>query len=142
MPGFIIGGAEANIEGVSSNTVETHRQHRWRIIKLGPIDFSLEFLVAQSFQLPNVNIEVQEIKAALLTYKFAKAVNWDNASVTFYDALPTLDRLETLWRNKVYSNEDGIKSHKDYKFDTIIELLDGAGKATIKFILKRASVRS
>lgn len=135
MPGFNIGGSG---EG-PPNTVETLRQHRWRILTLGPVGAreSSRLVIAQSLQLPNVNIEEQVIQGALIAYKFAKTVKWDDATVTFYDTFGLLRELET-WRDEVYTDAAGIQSHSDYKQDSEFELLRADGEVDVRIRLKNS----
>ena len=145
MPGFIIGGQPGG-EGARepANTVETLRAHRWKIVNLNDEISGDVFgpdIIAESLQLPNVDIEVQEVKGALITYKFAKSVRWDDVTVTFYDTAKLLPRLIEEWRDKVYTNEKGIRPHKGYKVDAAFELLDGAGNSQLKVTLKNSWIR-
>ena len=141
MPGFFINGVGGDLLD-PSNTVETHRQHRWAIEKLGPIDFVFDFLIAESVQLPEVEIEQHQIKGSVLTYKYAKGVRWSDATITFYDTDNLLDSLETSWRDLVYTNDLGVRTHgagnDGYKQDTVILQLDGSGKNIRKLKLKNS----
>ena len=144
MPGFQIGQGTG-----PSNTVETLRQHRWLIQTLGPIAIGPDAggtppLLAESLQLPNVIIEEQTIQAALIKYKFAKSVSWEDASVTFYDTDNLLSKLLD-WRNLVYTNVAGIKEHggaNGYKKDSIFKLLDGIGKEKVTLTLRHSWPKS
>lgn len=133
MPGFNITGDEPNARELPPHTLETNREHRWRIVQLGPIDFDNERFLAESVLFPNVDIQQQEINASLLTYKFAKNVRWDDVTITLYDTQSLYQSLELQWLNKVFTNIAGIRSHaapmqSGYKQDTILELLDGDGR--------------
>ena len=141
MPGFNLSGntglATLGRGNSPTNRQETLRQHRWLVKRLGPIQVENKVLIAQSFTLPNVDIDIQEIQGALIKYKFAKSVSWDNAQVVFYDTFGALEKLNS-WRDLVYTNFGGIGSHKNYKKETIIELLDGAGKRQLRFCLQNS----
>ena len=100
-----------------------------------------EALIAESLQLPNVTIEEQLIKGALITYKFASGVKWEDATITFYDTEKLLGQLES-WRDIVYTNAEGIKSHVDYKRDSSFELLDGKGQELVELKLKNSWPKS
>jgi hypothetical protein len=133
MPGFNIGGQGNG----PSNVVEIHRQHRWAIQTFGDIRPDNEILIAESLQLPNVNIEEQIIQGALLSYKFAKVVKWDDATVTFYDTRQLLSRLQE-WRDEVYTVESGLGTHTTYKKDSSFFLLDGEDGPTVELTLKNS----
>lgn len=135
MPGFKIGGAG---DGPSSG-IETLRQHRWLITKLGPIGTE-NLLVARDLVLPEYRIDRQEILGGLIYYKFAKSVKWEDISVTFYDTGKILDEL-CKWKQLVYDNSSGIKKHSPnggYKQDCIFELLDGTGSPLNTITAKNA----
>ena len=95
MPGFVIGGAGDG----PANTVETLRQHRWLIQRMGPIG-QANRLVARDITLPELRIERQEILGGMIWYKFAKAVKYDDAQVIFYDTGDFLGEIQE-WQNAV-----------------------------------------
>lgn len=124
MPGFSIGN---NGGGGPSNTVETLRENRWIIRQLGPVKPE-EVIYAKELTLPEIRIDRYEVLGGLLYYKFAKSVKWEDAIVTFYDTGKILNEL-TRWRDLVYTNEEGIKSHSPaggYKKTCEFLLLGGA----------------
>ena len=142
MPGFFINGSGGD-QLSPSNTIETHRKHRWLIEKLGPIDsFETAALIAESVQLPEVDIEQHDIKAALLTYKYAKGVKWGDATITFYDTTQILSTIEKEWRDLVYTNAAGVLKHtpgsNGYKQDTTLQQLDGKGAIVRRLTLKNS----
>jgi hypothetical protein len=133
MPGFNIDGAGDGPEG----TVDVLRQYRWEIQQLGPISDRIVRLLAREMVLPESKIDTQEVLGGLLYYKYAKSVKWENISVTFYDTTDTLKEL-IAWRDKIYTNQGGIKIHSRYKLDSIFLLQDGLG-ATLKTITAKGS---
>lgn len=134
MPGFMItGGADG--QG-PSNTTEFLWQHRWMIDNLGGIN-KLDAFVAKEVALPDLKMERAEILGGLMWYKFAKAVKWDDAVVTFYDDASISIEIEN-WRKLVYTEDKGILQHTTYKKDSTFSLLDGEGGMVKKIILKNS----
>ena len=135
MPGFKVGGKGDG----PPNTLELLRQHRWLIRDMGPISEDNR-LVAQSITLPDLRIERQEILGGMLWYKFAKAVKFEDAQVTFYDTGEFLDDIEE-WRKKIYTTGGGIQTHapsSGYKMDCQFDMLDGTGITRNRYTLKNA----
>ena len=142
MPGFHINtGAGGAYDGTGpSNTSEFLWQHRWIIENLGKrINKSNKggSVVAKEVALPDLKMERQEVLGGLVWYKFAKAVKFDDAVVTFYDDSNISDRIE-LWKRQVYTEEDGIRQHTTYKQDSAFSLLGGDGKVIKKITLKNS----
>jgi hypothetical protein len=133
MPGFNIDGGGNGPPG----TIDVLMQYRWEIQQLGPIADRTVRLLAREMVLPESKIDVQEILGGLIYYKFAKSVKWENISVTFYDTMDTLKEL-IAWRDKIYTNQGGIKVHSNYKQDSIFLLQDGLGN-TLKTITAKGS---
>lgn len=135
MSGFMIGGSGGDVP----NTIETLRVHRWLITKFGPVS-PRRLLIARDLNLPDLNIEQQEVLGGLIWYKFAKAVRWQDAQVAFYDDGGIGFAIDN-WKDKVYTNEDGIKTHtpgSGYKMDCEFQLLDGQDAVDNKLILHGA----
>ena len=127
MPGFNIGGGAGG--NTPPNTYEIIRNHRWRIVSLGEnIIPRAQTKFAKSLQLPAFTVEEEIITGAAIKYKFAKTVNWEDVTITFYDASPLLDQL-LKWQNLVYDSGNGIKMADNYKKSSTFELTDGQGSA-------------
>lgn len=138
MPGFKINGSGDG----PSNTLELAREHRWLINKLGNIDISKgQLLIAKEVNLPEYDIDIQEILGGLMWYKYAKAVKWKDVHIVFYDDGKIAQALEG-WRNLVYTNDGGMGKHDggngSYKQDSKFSMLDGAGKAIYDITLKQS----
>jgi len=133
MPGFKINGeGEAPI-----NTSEYLWQHRWLIENLGyHVDQDGAF-VAKEVALPDLRMERQEILGGLVWYKFAKAVKFDDATITFYDDSKVSNKIDE-WRKEIYTEDDGILQHTQYKQDSSILLLDGEGNTVKRIVLKNS----
>lgn len=125
MPGFNIGGGGDDFQEPAS-TVEIHRAHRWRIEKLGDVDFRTVLVYAKSVTLPGFTVEEEIVSSAALKYKFAKMVNWEDVSVEFYDVFGVFDPL-VEWQNEVFTPENGIGVANDYKKDCTFILTNGSG---------------
>jgi hypothetical protein len=127
MPGFNIGAGGGFRE--PSITVEPNRAHRWRIESLGDGQIARATKVyAKSLQLPGYSIEEEIINGAAVKYKFAKIVNWEDVTISFYDvADPNLinDLLE--WEREVYTSGRGIRDANDYKKKCSFVLTNGQG---------------
>lgn len=139
MPGFVIGGTG---NGPDAN-METLREYRWLVTRLGPMDREL-LKIARDITLPDYKVDVLEVLGTFLYYKFAKSVRWDDVSIVFYDDGKLLGDMNQ-WRDLVFTNEDGIQVHtpgQGYKQDAEIQLLDGAGEPVNTIILKNAWPRS
>jgi hypothetical protein len=126
MPGFKIAG----YGGDAVSTLETLRPHRWRIIQLGPITAKDYLLTAKELTLPQWKAEQLTVLGAVLTYKYAKNVKWDDISVTFYDTKGLAAEIEK-WRSLVNTDDKGILVHGSggYKKECEFEELDGNGDA-------------
>jgi hypothetical protein len=135
IPGFNIGGSGDG----PANTIETLRQHRWIIRKLGPIGRE-SLIVAKEVTLPELRLERQEILGGLIWYKYAKAVKYEDAQVIFYDTGKFLQEIQA-WQDKVYKLDTGIGSHvpgKGYKLDSQFDLLDGSGNTVNSYTFKNS----
>jgi hypothetical protein len=126
MPGFKIAG----YGGDAVSTLETLRPHRWRIIQLGPITSQDYLLTAKELTLPQWKAEQLTVLGAVLTYKYAKNVKWDDISVMFYDTKGLAAEIEK-WRSLVNTDDNGILVHGSggYKKECEFEELDGKGDA-------------
>lgn len=134
MPGFNINSFDSNSV---SNTKEFLWQHRWLIDSLGTDINKKDALVAKEVTLPDLRMERQEVLGGLVWYKFAKAVKWDDAVVTFYDDSAVNIKVDA-WRKKVYTEDGGILQHTAYKQDSVFSLLDGNGDTVKKITLKNS----
>jgi hypothetical protein len=136
---FNIGG-DGDYGGPSATT-EVLRNYRWAAIQIGPIQANLKML--KDLQLPDLELTIQEIQGAQLTYKYAKGVKWADAQIVFYDDGSILDEL-IEWKKKIYSSGTGIKSHQPnlgYKQDCKFILLDGCRNEVNSVRLKNAFPR-
>lgn len=140
MPGFNIGALDTT---QSTNITESLRAHRWLIEKLGPVSVS-RLIFAKTLVLPGFSVEEEIALGAATKYKFAKMVNWDDVSLSFYDvvefgtatpsettgASPFINSIFSqllFWQRKIYTPEGGIGSPNTYKESSIFTLTDGNG---------------
>lgn len=129
MPGFKIGG---NGDGIS-NFAEFHRQHRWKIESLGlpsgtgtPAQNKLA-LFAQTLQLPSIDFEEEKIKTGTsIVYSVVKKAKWKPVTVKFYDTYG-LFKVFDEWREKMWTEKEGIKAPSVYKGNPKFVLTDGKG---------------
>lgn len=133
MPGFNIGGGGSGND--PSNTVELNRAHRWRIVSLGEnlIDGNM-LLFAKTMQLPGFTVEEEVITSAAIKYKFAKTVNWEDVSISFYDTVGLFPML-VEWQNKVYTEDAGIQPANSYKLESRLAQTDNTGEDINQFTL-------
>jgi len=138
MPGFVINGTGNQYP--IPNKLETVRAHRYIIEVLGPITMREHLVVAKDFQIPKWTVNKHEV-VTTLTYKYAKGVNWGDATIVFYDTTspPVLDSLNK-WKDQVYTDTDGIGIHGSggYKQDSILNELDGTGEIIRTIKLKNS----
>lgn len=101
-------------------------------------DISQLFEVAQNVQptiylkdasLPSITIEKETAKGAVLEYKYASKVGFDDIRLTFYDTYKLLPILQE-WLNMVYSYEGGIRPASYYKKYSEIIVYDPNGVPT------------
>lgn len=129
MPGFNINGAT----GGERNTIATGRAHRWRIIKLGPIDGTKGLVsgawYAKSFTFPTLQSQVIEALGSSIKYKFAGSAEFTQASVTFYEAYSgsnsTMKSLVDQWISMVHGSGENMNSTgfaDEYKSTSEFEL--------------------
>lgn len=140
MPGFNIGGGSAEDP---SSTKETHRSHRWRIETLGELqDSSRNFLYAKTLQLPNFTVDEEIYIGASVKYKFAKSVNWEDVTISFYDVFGLYEQV-IGWQNLVYTPSEGVKSAESYKKETRLVMIGGNGQQTgPRYVLKNSWPKS
>jgi hypothetical protein len=140
MPGFNITNKESKRTlGEPGYNVDPFLQHRWFIRKLGPVGNN-PLIFAKDLSLPVFRADKQEVLGSNLFYKFAKNINWQDVTVTFYDMNDTLEELE-VWREKVQNITKGIGVHGGsfgYKDTCIFSLIDGEGKEEQKITLSNA----
>jgi len=140
MPGFNITNKESKRTlGEPGYNVDPFLQHRWFIRKLGPVGNN-PLIFAKDLSLPVFRADKQEVLGSNLYYKFAKNINWQDVTVTFYDMNDTMTELE-IWRKKVQNNTKGIGVHggKDgYKDTCKFSLMNGAGVETQRVTLFNA----
>lgn len=121
MPGFNIGGGDG-----PSNSPDLHRSHRWEIINLGGYVRSEHRMCAKSLSLPTFAAEEEIVMGAAIKYKFAKAINWEDVQLSFYDTVGLYASL-LKWQDAVYTADAGIKPASSYKADAAFTLVDGDG---------------
>lgn len=135
MPGFNIGSGNS---GDPSPNTEVHRAHRWRIETLGALQNTGNFLYAKTLQLPNFSVDEETYIGASVKYKFAKVINWEDVTVTFYDVIGLYEQLFG-WQNQVFTPNEGIKPADDYKEESRFVQTDGMGEqAGPRYILKNS----
>jgi hypothetical protein len=81
-------------------------------------------------------MQKQEITTTI-TYKYSKGVNWNDATIVFYDTKSVLEQLH-IWRDLVHTVNEGVLSHSDYKKDSVIDELDGKGNVLRSIKLKNS----
>lgn len=134
MPGFNIAGGGGGGDD-PSNTVETNRAHRWRIISLGEGTISSDaFIFAKTLTLPGFTVEEEVVPGAAIRYKFAKMVNWEDVTVAFYDTGDLFTQL-TSWQSLVYTPDGGIQPAASYKFQSTFSQTDNTGEPINQFVL-------
>lgn len=141
MPGFNIGSKE---QTDPSTTRETHRVHRWRIESLGELNDqqNRNFLFAKTLQLPNITFDEETHVGGSIKYKFAKIVNWEDVTISFYDVYGLYEQL-FAWQNLVYTVNAGINPADMYKKESRFVMVDGMGKqAGPRYILKNSWPKS
>lgn len=133
MPGFAITGTEGR---GPSNTQETFRTHRWRVQKLGPIRAESDpaLFLAKELQLPNFSVDQDTVTGASLVYKYAKNINFEDVTISFYDTEDIISELKG-WRDTIWTPEEGLRESGSYKDTSIFLLLDGSGETLRTFTL-------
>lgn len=121
MPGFNIGGGDG-----PPSSADLHRVHRWRIDYLGGYVNRDHLVYAKSLNLPTFTAEEEVVMGAAIKYKFAKAINWEDVQLSFYDTAGLYEEL-LKWQDAVYTVAAGIKPANSYKTDAIFSLTDGNG---------------
>jgi hypothetical protein len=129
MPGFNIVTGKGR---QPFHTVETLREHRWRIRTLGG-NVDVIPLLAKNVDLPNIEFEIQEILGGFIHYKFAKSMKVGTVGLSFYETFETYRLLKEQWLDTVGNIEQGIQGHDRYKGPVELELEDGKGD-TVYFI--------
>lgn len=127
MPGFKIGDTkDKNIDGFNLNTVtdEYYTNFFWDISNiLGDFlknnDTKKSLLALKECKLPTFTIEEEKVLGSSVEYKFAKKVNWDDISVTWYDNSGLLSVMKT-WMNSVFTLQRGMALASAYKKETKI----------------------
>ena len=131
MPGFIIGDTKSDQAkrpiGFNLNTVtdEYYTNFFWDVSNIvgtfiknqaGP---SKSLLALKECKLPTFTVEEEKVLGSSVEYKFAKKVNWDDISVTWYDNFGLLNVMKT-WMNSVFTLTRGIALASSYKKETKI----------------------
>lgn len=77
---------------------------------------------------PTFTVDKETHQGASLVYKFAKAVNWDDVTVTWYDTQNLINTM-TQWRQGVWTADGGIAPASSYKKNSELHyaLPDGSG---------------
>ena len=94
LPGFIIGDTKENNtpDGFKLNTAtdEYYTNFFWDVSNI--LDITLtnkpgpkSLLALKECKLPTFTIEEEKVLGSSVEYKFAKKVNWDDISITWYD---------------------------------------------------------
>ncbi|MEM3000625.1 MAG: hypothetical protein QXU32_00630 [Nitrososphaerales archaeon] len=139
MPGFNIGGSTGPPIAPKK---DLHRAHRWRIVTLGGFVTRDNLLYARTLTLPTFSVEEELVMGSSIKYKFAKAINWEDVRVSFYDIIGLYEDL-VKWQDAVYTPTTGINVADSYKRDSIFELVDGMGNmAGLQHILKNSWPKS
>lgn len=139
MPGFKINdvgkGAPASVKPIMS--------YSWEVTSLGSgkgaIDKDL-LIFSESCTLPRFTATKEEVQGAVLTYKYASGVKWEDVKLTFYDVVPEKSKTTIAvalddWRDKVYTSEQGLGMANDYKQDSILSIIDATGAGIYKWTL-------
>lgn len=128
MPGFKIGDTkENNIVGFNLNTVtdEYYTNFFWDISHIlddflkNNNTFKKSLLALKDCKLPTFTVEEEKVLGSSVEYKFAKKVNWDDISITWYDNFGLLSVMKT-WMNSVFTLKSGMALASTYKKETKI----------------------
>ena len=137
MPGFNIN----DIGDGPLNNIETLRDQRWLINRMGPRASSIgndQLLLARDLTLPKFRPEQLDIMGGVLHYKYVKGIKWEDVSVTFYDNSKIITELMN-WYAQIYRGNTGgatgLGIHDDYKGVSEFSLLDGKGEVVQKVTL-------
>jgi hypothetical protein len=115
MPGFIVNaeGGTPGAPGISENA-EYYYTYTWEIEELLGTYLNRLELHPKEISLPSFTTTKETIMGASLEYKFAKAVNWDDVKITWYDTEGLLDVIK-LWREDVWDQVSGLQTADSYK---------------------------
>lgn len=146
MPGFNITGQEG-----PSNTMEVHRDHRWRVENFGlPMELASEetiawtrrlHLYAKSLDLPSVSFEEAEIEGASIKYKVATKATFEPVTLTMYDVIG-MHKIFDNWQKLIWTPQAGIQPANKYVGEPRFSLLDGAGNVLRTYTLINAYPKS
>lgn len=128
MPGFIIGDTKQNKAPVNFNlntvTDEYYTNFFWDVSKI--LDQTLEnkpgpksLLALKDCKLPTFTVEEEKVLGSSVEYKFAKKVNWDDISMTWYDNFGLL-KIMKIWMNSVFTFKYGMALASSYKKESKI----------------------
>jgi len=132
MPGFAIQGGAG-----PSNVQETLRSNRWVVQQLGPITDTFSLKLAKDLQLPNFNVTQETHTGGSLVYKYAKEINYQDVTISFYDFQGFINTLDE-WRKMIWTPEDGLKDAGTYKAESKFQLLKGDGEVVHTYVLKNS----
>ncbi len=127
MPGFIIGdtkeGRDPNFK-LNTVTDEYYTNFFWDVSNiLGTFVKNQQpaksLLALKDCKLPTFTVEEEKVLGSSVEYKFAKKVNWDDISVTWYDNSGLLNIMKT-WMNSVFTMNRGMALASSYKKETKI----------------------
>jgi hypothetical protein len=128
LPGFIIGETKQSSApaGFKLNNVadEYYTNFFWDVSNIFD-DFvknerpNNSLLALRDCKLPTFTVEEEKVLGSSVEYKFAKKVNWDDISMTWYDNFGLLNIMKK-WMNSVFTLKYGMALASAYKKQTKI----------------------
>lgn len=120
MPGFSIG----NPDGPSA-TVETYREHRYRLVQFFDVAVSDDsaFIYLKEVTIPEKSLDILSIKTPGTTYNFAKSAKYSDLKLVFYATDKFISQVYNL-EEQFHTIDEGIKDFDLYKGDIVWHLFD------------------
>ena len=128
MPGFIIGDTkDSKNPNFKLNTVtdEYYTNFFWDISQIlndsvvNNAGYKKSLLALKECKLPTFTIEEEKVLGSSVEYKFAKKVNWDDISITWYDNFGLLSVMKS-WMSSVFTLKYGMALASNYKKQSTI----------------------
>jgi hypothetical protein len=143
MPGFLVGVTKGGAENRSLNlndvSAEYYTNFFWDVntvleeVLNGQVK-SAPLLALKDCKMPVFTVDEEKVMGSSIDYKFAKKVNWDPVSMSWYDNVGLLPFIKK-WRDSIFTFKGGLALAADYKKNTMIYAYTSDGRRRQEHLL-------
>lgn len=133
MPGFRVQDLGEDV----LSTAEYYYTYTWTIAKAigeSASSSASPLIHLKEASTPTFTVNKENYVGSSLEYKYAKSVTWDDIKVSWYDTIGMLAIIKK-WRASVWSQEEGLRTAREYKKETMLDCFLPTGLRRVGWVL-------